>query len=139
MVKVGTPRRQMTHHTAQSYSPIGAGITNYLGLTLVGGPGFESVVSVIMDRQTIREIYTRSVLAPGVGQTFTYDLFLNGVVVPGITIVIAGAAVTGVLTGLAVPVARGDLASMQIVTSAGAAVTYHGFSLFGDQLPERGV
>lgn len=74
---------------------------------------------------TIDEYRVNVNTAPVGAETFTYDLMRNGGAVAGSTIVLTGANVSGVKSGLAVVCSAGDTLSVRVVVSAGGAVAVH--------------
>lgn len=93
----------------------GAGATTSLGTSLVP----RSAV--------LSQFYVKADAAPGAAQTFTYFVWVNGVITT-MTGVISGASDTtvSVLTNPQI-LTKNDVVDIRVTTSAGAAVTAHSF------------
>lgn len=107
-------------------SAIGAGTTNYLGISSSTTEADEAMVVPVSG--TIRNLYVISDGSPAVGQTFTYTARKNAVD-QTVTCVISGAAVTANDATHSFTVSAGDSISVKLVTSAGASVRTHHFGL----------
>ena len=78
---------------------------------------------------TIRNLYLRSDVPAGAGETFIYTIMLNGIAT-AITGTIGGAAAVEANDLVnAIAVALGDEISLRIVASLNAAVAYHSLSI----------
>lgn len=103
---------------------IGAGVTTYLGT--LGSSTTETDIRMVMPvAGVLRNLYVVALAAPGAAQTFTYTARINAVD-STITCALSGAAATtGNDTTHTGTVAAGDVVTVKLVTSAGAAVTRH--------------
>lgn len=110
----GTPAAAATHYlgAAGTYAAVNANpfVASKIGVV----SGFYAAVSA----------------APGAGQTFTYTVYKNGSAT-GMTGQISGAGSFAVsISSGAFTVAQNDLVAMQLVTSAGASLAIHFFSIY---------
>lgn len=100
----------------------------------VGGPGATAffvvganatelnIYGTAPETGTFKNLFLKLNTAPGVGQTDTFTLRVNGSDT-AVTFVVSGAAVSGSDTTHSVAVTQGDTYSIKIVGSAGAAAT----------------
>lgn len=107
---------------------IGAGVTTYLGT--LGNSTTETDIRMVMPvAGVLRNLSVVALAAPGAAQTFTYTARINAVDTT-ITGSIAGAVATTTSDGThSAAVAAGDVVTIKLVTSAGAAVTRHAMGL----------
>jgi hypothetical protein len=73
---------------------------------------------------TIRSLYLWLTNAPGAGRSVALTIVRNGVAEPSSTVTIAGTAVTGSVTGLAIPVAPGDRFALRAVPTGSPTRSY---------------
>ena len=82
---------------------------------------------------TVRNLYVRSTLAPGAGETYTYTIYLNGAPT-AITCQIEGAVDVEAddLVNI-VAVAAGDELTLEIAVSLNGVAAYHNYSFEVDR------
>ena len=110
----------------QGPGTIGAGLVRFIHLA------GEMVVEVrsqipVGTRCTLRNLRVHASLAPGAGESFVYRIRINGAD-GNLTVTLGGADTDGadlVNEDVLVP---GDLLTLQVTTSAAAAVAWHGAS-----------
>lgn len=83
-----------------------------------------SVIYPITRKGTLKNLVVLASAAPGAGETFTYTVRVNSVPTT-LSVVVANPALTGTNTTSVVLISPGDLVTIQLVTSLGAAVTIH--------------
>lgn len=115
-------------------STIPAATTAYLGIGAWGGNS--AIISIPLSCDgIIRDLVVSSEVPPGAGQSYAYTLYKNGVAT-SLTCSIAGAtATTGgdFNTDHSVYPQVTDTITVQVITSAGAAATYHKTSILMEQ------
>ena len=105
-----------------SATTIAAGVTTYIAP--YGQSTDVNPSAVLVKAGVITQIMIGVSNNPGT--TFTYNVIVNGVSTPAGTITGANYSVT---TDLNIPVNDGDNISLQVITSAGSAVSYHRASI----------
>ena len=113
---------------------IAAGSTKFLpsGCRVpLGSPTFPTAETdnranyLVVQKGTIRTLVVLASAAAGAAQSFVYTVRLNGVAT-ALTVTVSGAAqITGADTTNVISVAAGDRATLQVVTSGGAAAAAH--------------
>lgn len=117
-----------------SGNAVGAGLTRYMHPSGSNVNVNEVVNRMVMPYTgTIRNLHVRSLLPPGVGETFTYTIMINGIA-STITCQTAGAAAEVSFDIVNVEaIALGDEITLRIAVSGGGANTNHGMSLEVDR------
>lgn len=110
---------------------IGAGVVNYFGCFgyEVGQAVEVRRHQVISEAGIMEHLYAVATLPPGAGETYDYDIFLNGNLT-ALGCQIAGAvavAANDLVTQIAV--VPGDVISIRVTISGAAAVEYHTWGL----------
>lgn len=126
-------RKPYEHQSFTTSTTVGAGLTRYLiSVFRMGSYGTVATtietatdgIHPISRKGTIKNFIVLSGSVPGAGQSFTYNLRINGINV--LTITLSGAVTfTDMNTTNVVQVDAGDRVTLQLITSAGAAVTTH--------------
>jgi hypothetical protein len=107
-------------------STVAGGVTTFIG-TNAHQATESNTLCLPGRRSTVVYMYAASVLAPGASQSYTYELFKNGVAT-GMTMAISGAsgfATSTAVTSPAILFDTDDYFTVQLVTSASAAATQH--------------
>lgn len=116
-----------------SAGTVAVGATVYINVS--GQNAVENRVSAPMPYAcVIRNLFGKATAPPGVGETYTYTLFLNGIATL-LTCQTAGAVLlqsSDLVNGIAI--AAGDLVSIRIVTSGAAGVVRHQAGFEVDQM-----
>jgi hypothetical protein len=115
-----------------SASTPAAGGTFYLGAAGSYG-SVNSNPFVIVKPGIISGFYVAVTTAPGAGQSFTYTVYKNGSPTTMSGAISGAASFSVAVSGAAISVLPTDLITMQLVTSAGAAVSIHNFALYLEQ------
>jgi len=115
------PLQAVGNNTSNSVALTGRLATAAAGATTSLG------TSLIAQTYVLSQFYVKTDSAPGVGQTFTYYVYVNGTITT-MTGVISGASNTTVAV-IANPqiLSKNDVVELRVTTSGGAAVTAHLF------------
>jgi parallel beta-helix repeat protein/putative cofactor-binding repeat protein len=117
---LGRSRESRTYH---SNTTIGAGGTVYLGP--FGQSATEAEVSVpVPFACTAKNLFAKSGVAPGAGETYTYTLMVNGAP-SALTCQTVNALTTSEDLTNNISLVPGDLVSVRVATSGASAVTRH--------------
>jgi hypothetical protein len=115
-------------HTGSSGGTVAAGATVYLGCNGAKAVENDTVIVVGQASGVVRQLLVQSEDDPVGAETFTYTVMLNNVATT-MTGTITGAAFQAVDDTHAFTVTAGNILSVRLVTSAGAAVTRHRWAL----------
>lgn len=112
-----------------STNTLAAGATAFIGIGSVFTVSEQNAQIPVPFAATLRNLFVRSAGTAGVGETYTYTLQVNTVATALTAQIAGGSATTASDTTHSVTVAAGDLIDIKIVTSGGASVTTHNWSM----------
>jgi len=108
-------------------STVAANSTRYASLANHGAVEGNHDIPIPFDG-VLRNFYVESTLAPGAGETYTFNVRINGAN-SGIQVIIQDPNLNGNDLVNDIVVNQGDMYNIQIITSLNAAVAFHRWSL----------